>query len=125
MYGLHLTPDLHNCRRAAAWLTDARQFHDWCMAAVHAAGLQPVNQLFNALPLTPQGAGSVPVTVLPAESHLCRPTWPRQKAVALDVHVCDLGGNHSNKAKLLMQMLVGHVVPQWTDQRSLNRGDES
>ena len=125
MQGLHLTADLHNCRCAAAWLTDARCLADWCMAAVQSAGLQPVNQLFHTFPLTAQGPGGVTATVLLAESHVCLHTWPQQKAVTLDVYVCNLGGDHSAQARLLMQTMVDLFVPQWTEQRSLNRGDES
>jgi len=125
MQGLHLTADLHNCRCAAAWLTDAGRLHDWCMAAVRSAGLHAVNQLFHAFPSTPQGPGGVTAAVLLAESHLCLHTWLQQKAVTLDVYVSNIGDAHLNNAQLLMQMLVDHFVPQWTEQRSLDRGDES
>ncbi|MDB5892319.1 MAG: speD [Polaromonas sp.] len=125
MQGLHLTADLYNCRCAAAWLTDAEQLADWCLAAVNAVGLQPVKQLFHSFPTTPQGPGGVTATVLLAESHLCLHTWPQQKAVTLDVYVCNLGSDHSAQAKCLMKLMVDHFAPQWTEQRSLDRGEES
>lgn len=125
MQGLHLTADLHNCRCAAGWLTDATQLGDWCVNAVEAAGLQQVAQLFHAFPATPLGPGGVTATVLLAESHLCVHTWPEQKAVTLDVYVCNFGGNHSAKARALMQALVERFAPEWTEQRELDRGDES
>ncbi len=125
MQGLHLTADLHHCRCAAAWLTDAAQLGDWCLRAVHAAGLQPVNQLFHSFPATALGPGGITATVLLAESHLCVHTWPEQKAVTLDVYVCNFSGNHSAKARGLMQALVERFAPEWTEQRSLDRGDES
>src|SRR5690242_8054457 len=34
MQGLHLTADLYRCRCDAAWLTDADQLGEWCVAAV-------------------------------------------------------------------------------------------
>ena len=93
------------------------------MQAVHAVGLQPVNQLFHAFPATAHGPGGITATVLLAESHLCVHTWPEQKAVTLDVYVCNFSGDHSAKARGLMQALVDRFVPEWTEQRSLDRGD--
>ena len=123
MQGLHLTADLYQCRCDAAWLTDAAQLGDWCLQAVHAVGLQPVNQLFHTFPRTNLGAGGVTATVLLAESHICLHTWPEQRAVTVDVYVCNFGGDHSAKARGLMTALVARFQPEWTEQRSLDRGD--
>ena len=79
MQGLHLTADLYNCRCAPAWLTDADPLGDWCVAAVQAAGLQAVGQLFHTFPATEHGPGGVTATVLLAESHVCVHTWPEKK----------------------------------------------
>ena len=123
MQGLHLTADLYQCRCDAAWLTDAAQLGDWCLQAVHAVGLQPVNQLFHTFPRTNLGPGGVTATVLLAESHICLHTWPEQRAVTVDVYVCNFGGDHSAKARGLMTALVARFQPEWTEQRSLDRGD--
>ncbi|MFC6281722.1 MULTISPECIES: adenosylmethionine decarboxylase [Polaromonas] len=125
MQGLHLTADLHNCRCDPAWLLDADRLGDWCIKAVQAAGLQPVNQLFHTFPATEHGPGGITATILLAESHMCIHTWPEQKAVTLDVYVCNFGGDHSARARSLMQSLVERFAPEWTEQRSLDRGDES
>ena len=123
MQGLHLTADLHKCRCDAAWLTDATQLGEWCVKAVEAVGLQPVNQLFHTFPATDKGPGGITATVLLAESHLCVHTWPELKSVTLDVYVCNFGGDHSAKARGLMFALVNRFQPEWTEQRSLDRGD--
>lgn len=123
MQGLHLTADLYQCRCDAAWLTDAAKLGAWCVQAVQASGLQPVNQLFHTFPATPRGPGGVTATVLLAESHLCVHTWPEERAVTLDVYVCNFNGNHSAKARALMDTLVDRFAPEWTEQRSLDRGD--
>lgn len=125
MQGLHLTADLHNCRCDPTWLTDAAKLGNWCVQAVNSAGLQPVHQLFHAFPATPKGPGGITGTVLLAESHVCVHTWPVQKGVTLDVYVCNLGADHSAKARALTQTLVDRFAPEWTEQRSLDRGDES
>jgi S-adenosylmethionine decarboxylase len=123
MHGLHLTADLYQCRCDHAWLTDAGHLGEWCTRAVTAAGLQAVNQVFHTFPATAAGPGGVTATVLLAESHLCVHTWPEQKAVTLDVYVCNFGGDHSAKAQKLMEMLVERFVPEWTERRSLERGE--
>ena len=123
MQGLHLTADLYRCRCEAGWLTDAQRLGDWCVKAVEAAGLQAVNQLFHTFPATDKGPGGVTATVLLAESHVCLHTWPEQRAVTVDVYVCNFGGDHSAKARGLMTALIDRFQPEWTEQRSLDRGD--
>jgi S-adenosylmethionine decarboxylase len=123
MQGLHLTADLYRCRCDTEWLTDARKLGDWCVQAIEAVGLQPVDRLFHTFPATPAGAGGVTATVLLAESHVCLHTWPEQKGVTLDVYVCNFGEDHSAKARGLMFALVNRFQPEWTEQRSLDRGD--
>ena len=124
MKGLHLTADLYRCRCAPSWLTDAGLLGRWCLEAVQAAGLQPVNQLFHTFPATDKGPGGVTATVLLAESHVCLHTWPEEGTVTCDVYVCNFSGEHSAKARALMEALVQHFLPEWTEQRSLDRGGE-
>jgi S-adenosylmethionine decarboxylase len=123
MQGLHLTADLYQCRCDSAWLTDARKLSDWCVEAVRAVGLQPVDQLFHALPGSGGATGGVTAALLLAESHVCLHTWPQKKGVTLDVYVCNLEGDHSAKARGLMYALINRFQPEWTEQRSLDRGD--
>jgi S-adenosylmethionine decarboxylase len=124
MKGLHLTADLYRCRCDAAWMTDARKLGDWCLEAVQAAGLQAVDRLFHTFPATAQGPGGVTATVLLAESHICLHTWPEQRGVTADVYVCNFSADHSAKARALMDALVARFQPEFTEQRSLDRGDE-
>src|SRR5438105_5246687 len=123
MQGLHLTADLYRCRCDAEWLTDARKLGDWCVQAIQAVGLQPVDQLFHTFPGTAGGPGGVTATILLAESHVCLHTWPEQKGVTLDLYFCNFGDDHSAKARGLMFALVNRFQPEWTEQRSLDRGD--
>ena len=123
MQGLHLTADLYQCRCDAAWLTDARQLGEWCVQAVAAVGLDAVNHLFHTFPSAGKGAGGVTAAVLLAESHVCLHTWPEQRAVTVDVYVCNFGEDHSAKARGLMDALIQRFAPEWTEQRSLDRGD--
>jgi S-adenosylmethionine decarboxylase len=124
MQGLHLTADLYKCRCDAAWLTDAERLGGWVADAVEAVGLQVVERLFHTFPATDRGPGGVTATVLLAESHVCLHTWPEQRAVTCDVYVCNFGADHSAKARGLMFALVNRFQPEWTEQRSLDRGGD-
>lgn len=124
MKGLHLTADLYRCRCEAAWLTDAARLGAWCLAAIESVGLQPVQHLFHTFPGSDAATGHVTVTALLPESHVCVHTWPQERSVTCDVFVCDLGGDHSAQARGLMTALVERFQPEWTEQRSLDRGEE-
>ena len=122
MHGLHLTADLHHCRCDSAWLLDAAQLGSACRSAMLAAGLQVVNEVFHSFPHSAHGPGGVTATLLLAESHLCIHTWPEQRAVTLDVYVCNFGGDHSAKAQALMDALLALFLPQRTERHQLQRG---
>lgn len=119
MKGLHLTADLYRCRCEAAWLGEAAKLGEWCAAAAQAVGLEPLAQVFRPLP-----AGGVSGTVLVAGAHVCLHTWPGEKAVAVDVYVGNTETDQSAKARGLMYALVQRFQPEWTEQRSLDRGEE-
>ncbi|MDQ6881375.1 MAG: S-adenosylmethionine decarboxylase [Pseudomonadota bacterium] len=122
MQGLHLTADLYQCRCDDAWLTDAQQLEDWCVRAVREAGLVPLGQLFEAGTRVPDGGEGITASVLLAGSHICLHTWPQQRTVNADVFLC-----HPDTAiaRGLMETLLARFQPQWTEQRSLDRGDGS
>src|SRR6218665_2770028 len=85
MQGLHLTADLHGCRRAQAWLPDAPLLRGGCMDAARAAGLPPGGQMLHGLAATAQGPGCVTATVLLVSRH--RSTvgqhWPSKRIEAM------------------------------------------
>ena len=122
MQGLHLTADLHDCQCEPQWLTDSTLLGAHCVQAVSLAGLQAVAHLFHAFPATDHGPGGVTATVLLAESHLCVHTWPEQRAVTLDVYVCNFGGDHSAKAQTLMSAMTRLFQPGQVVQQALQRG---
>ena len=122
MQGLHLTADLHDCRCDPRWLLDADRLGSACLDAVAAAGLQAVGQLFHTFPDTGHGPGGVTATVLLAESHLCVHTWPEQRAVTLDVYVCNFGGDHSDAARHLADTLERLFEPLRAQRQAWQRG---
>ena len=122
MRGLHLTADLHHCQCDAAWLLDAARLGVACSDAAQAAGLQVVGELVHSFPPSAHGPGGVTTTLLLAESHLCVHTWPEQRAVTLDVYVCNFGADHSAKAHALMDALLALFQPTAVGRHALQRG---
>ena len=126
MQGLHLTADLHNCRCEPHWLRDADTLGKWCAEAAASAGMRPVGTLFHTFPPTGQTPGGAVVSLLlDDETQINVHTWPAQKAVALDLYVSTLGGKSPAMARSLMLVLADRFAPEWTEQRSLDRGDDS
>lgn len=122
MHGLHLTADLYHCQCPDALLTDTAFLRTMLLQAVAASRLHGVAELFHAFPHTTHGPGGVTGTVLLAESHLCVHTWPEQRAVTLDVYVCNFSQDHSAKAEQLMRSLLALFAPDTARQHRLVRG---
>jgi S-adenosylmethionine/arginine decarboxylase-like enzyme len=99
-----------------------------CLAAVAAAGLTPVGELFHRFsPGAPQAAGGgapagITGVVLLAESHLAVHTWPELEAATLDVYVCNLGADNSARAEALLAALIAAFEPTSLERHAVERG---
>jgi S-adenosylmethionine decarboxylase len=98
-----------------------------CLAAVSAAGLSPVGELFHRFAPAPGAPAADPVgitgVVLLAESHLAVHTWPELAAVTLDVYVCNLGADNSARAHTLIEALIAVFSPARIERHALQRGE--
>ncbi len=126
MNGLHLTADLTDCPATRPLMLAPATLRAMCLAAVQAAGLQPVGELFHRFDSAPGAAADTPVgitgVVLLAESHLAIHTWPEISAVTLDVYVCNLGSDNSAKAHALLESLIAAFAPGQVERHALTRG---
>ena len=95
-----------------------------CLAAVAAAGLAAVGELFHRFATTDDAASSAGITgvVLLAESHVAVHTWPELAAATLDVYVCNLGADNSRRAEALLATLVDAFAPTSVERHALERG---
>ena len=128
MQGLHLTADLRGCAAASAVMTAPAALRSICLAAVDAAGLTPVGELFHGFAsgrdadgIAPSGVTGV---VLLAESHLAVHTWPELGAATLDVYVCNLGADNSARAEALLSSLIAAFAPTSVERHAIERGSE-
>lgn len=131
MHGLHLTADLRDCPLdrppSRAVMTEPIALRECCLAAVIAAGLQPVGELFHRFAPAPGASADAPVgitgVVLLAESHLAVHTWPEIACVTLDVYVCNLGADNSARAHALLDSLIDAFAPARIERHALMRGE--
>jgi S-adenosylmethionine decarboxylase proenzyme len=123
MRGLHLTADLRGCAATNAVMTAPVALGTACLAAVAAAGLTPVGELFHRFATT-DDAPSAGITgvVLLAESHVAVHTWPELGAATLDVYVCNLGADNSRRAEALLATLIDAFAPTSVERHALERG---
>lgn len=118
MNGHHHTADLAGCPADHAAMTDAQALRALCIAAVQAAGLTPVAELFHRFP----PPGGVTGVVLLAESHVAVHTWPELGAVTLDVYVCNLHADNGPRAQALLAALQRAFAPAHVEHHRVHRG---
>jgi S-adenosylmethionine decarboxylase proenzyme len=125
MQGLHLTADLHGCAVERPAMTEPGALRTLCLRAAEAAGLRAVGELFHRFEVLP-ACGSAPPgitgVVLLAESHLTVHTWPEVGAVTLDVYVCNIDADNSQRAHTALEVLIAAFTPQRIERHSLRRG---
>lgn len=122
MLGLHLTADLYECRCDPALLTDTARLRLTCVAAVAAAGLTGVAQLFHDFSSAALPGCGVTGVVLLAESHVAVHTWPERAGVTLDVYVCNYSADNTGKAHALFGFLDEAFAPARRETHALRRG---
>ena len=125
MQGLHLTADLHGCAVERPAMTEPGALRALCLRVVDAAGLSAVAELFHrfeALPTHGDEPAGITGVVLLAESHLTVHTWPEIGAVTLDVYVCNIDTDNSQRAHTALDALIGAFAPARVERHALHRG---
>lgn len=117
MDGLHLLADLEGCSPDAPW-TDPLALATLCEQAARAAGLTVVSRHWHSF-----GPGQgVTGVVLLAESHIAAHTWPERAAVTLDIYVCHVSRNNTDRAEAVLETLLQAFRPTHPDIRRVQRG---
>lgn len=122
MQGSHYTADLIGCNLNK--LTEYDALIAWVLTQVNAVGLRALTHQFYLFPNKSKQLvnGGITMTVLLAESHICIHTWPELLAVTLDVYVCNVETNNSNKAQQLIELIIQWFEPINSEQQVLKRG---
>ena len=117
MDGIHLLGEWYGCPADTPQMIDAEALRTACLDGVRAAGLTIVGDRFHQF--EPQG---VTGAVILAESHLAIHTWPEFGFVTVDVYVCNLATDNSDKAKQLFGALETALRPKRTKFQEIVRG---
>ena len=117
MDGIHLLGEWYGCPADTPEFTRSEALRAACLKATRDAGLTVVGDAFYQF--EPQG---VTGTVLLAESHLAIHTWPERAFVTVDVYVCNLATDNSEKAKRLFSALEAVLKPARTKYQVIHRG---
>lgn len=120
MRTLHLTADLFCCRGEPAWLNAPGPLKDLCAQAAGACGFRVADGLF-----AHEADQGVVGTLLMVGARLQARTWPAERAALLDVQIDLDSGGDAQQARALLELVVARLAPEWTEQRSLDRGDEA
>jgi S-adenosylmethionine/arginine decarboxylase-like enzyme len=127
MQGLHCIADLNDCDPARVRDVTALLAH--AQSCVLAAGLSILASQHHQFPCLPSSDGSntqtdggVTLTIMLAESHVCIHTWPELNGVTLDVYVCNLLGDNSQKALVLIDALITWFKPGHIKRQDIQRG---
>jgi S-adenosylmethionine decarboxylase len=122
MQGWHLTAELYDCVATSAegadLMRDIAALRTLCRHSVAASGLHAVGELFHPFP----APGGITGVVLLAESHVAVHTWPEQRAVTLDVYVCNHSSDNAAAAQSLMDTLVQAFAPVRSARQRWPRG---
>ena len=111
MKGLHIIADLYGCRNREM-LASSAMLRESCVAACKDVGLTVLGDHFYQFEgLDATQAGGATGAVVFAESHLAIHTWPERDGATLDVYVCNVTCDNSDKAEKLYATLIDALRP--------------
>ena len=111
MKGLHIIADLYGCRNREM-LASSAMLRETCVAACKDVALTVLGDHFYQFEgLDATQAGGATGAVVFAESHLAIHTWPEWGGATLDVYVCNVTCDNSDKAEKLYATLVADLRP--------------
>ena len=122
MQGLHIIADFYNCPKGN-YLISAVELRALCIKACETAGLSVLGEHFYQFNSFDQiQAGGATGAVVLAESHLAIHTWPERNQATLDVYVCNVTADNSEKAERLYQLLIDALQPADVMRQQIWRG---
>ena len=111
MKGLHIIADLYGCRNREM-LASSAMLRESCVAACKEVGLTVLGDHFYQFEgLDATQVGGATGAVVFAESHLAIHTWPERDGATLDVYVCNVTCDNSDKAEKLYETLIAALRP--------------
>ena len=111
MKGLHIIADLYGCRNREM-LASSAMLREPAWQRCKDVGLTVLGDHFYQFEgLDATQVGGATGAVVFAESHLAIHTWPERDGATLDVYVCNVTCDNSDKAEKLYETLVAASSP--------------
>ncbi|MBL0421239.1 S-adenosylmethionine decarboxylase [Ramlibacter sp. AW1] len=121
MQAVHLIADLYQCRCERSWLTDGMRLRAAAAQVLDVCGLRPAGgECFVSL-----AHGGLAGAVLADSAQLTLRTWPAERSVALDLWMAAATEDERALARRVVDALGELFEPEWTEQRSLDRGEDA
>jgi len=114
--GTHILAELFDCAENRDHMLNVELLEALCRQAVADSGLTQVGSKFYQFP----GAGVTGVVLL-AESHMAIHTWPEKDYLTLDVFVCNITRDNTDRARALYENVVRLFQPGRTNCQEIER----
>ena len=114
--GVHLIADMYNVQGGNNEMSDKDSLELFCLQKVKEVGLDSVGKIFYQFP----GSGVTGVVLL-AESHIAIHTWPEKNYVTLDIYVCNVSQDNTEKARRLYDTMLALFQPGSVSSHSIDR----
>ena len=114
--GIHILGDFYDVQNGFDEMLNADLLEKFCEQKVEAVGLTQVGKLFYQFP----GSGVTGVILL-AESHVAIHTWPEKGYLTLDIYVCNVSQDNTQKAKRIYQYFKDFFLPQRVNHQEVER----
>ena len=114
--GVHLIADMYNVQGGSKEMSNKESLELFCLRKVKEVGLDSVGKIFYQFP----GSGVTGVVLL-AESHIAIHTWPEKNYVTLDIYVCNVSQDNTEKARRLYDYMIALFQPENISSHSIDR----
>lgn len=114
--GIHILGDFYDVQNGQDEMLNADLLEKFCEQKVKAVGLTQVGKLFYQFP----GSGVTGVILL-AESHVAIHTWPEKGYLTLDIYVCNVSQDNTEKARLIYKYFKEFFLPQRVNHQEVER----
>lgn len=114
--GIHILTEFYNCKDGYDLMTVSEFLESFCSEKVRDVELTEVGRAFYQFP-----ESGVTGTVILAESHVAIHTWPEKNYITLDIFVCNVTTDNSNKARKLYDYFYNAFSPENVNYQEVER----
>lgn len=120
MIGTHIIADLKKVDFSQLEITE-QQLKQYIDASLEKSGLHQLWSHYHTF----DNSNEITCVVALAESHLSIHTWPEKQYVSLDIFVCNMDHENSDKAQQLYQEIIALFNPWDIEKQVLSRSHEA